>query len=265
MAKSKYSSYKKEPKAVAVTQVALHQEPVHNDDDVITASNFPFGELIPNWSNFDPNTKNPAIGSTFASGHHGGSGGKKLSDFKKFELACCLEFIDKAIAGVNDRVRCMNVFTVHSNQCTTHGKTTHKDGPNKIYTLMKRNEEGNWGMIKDTHVAQQNRKPADWQLTQQLREKAAARLDEAAANGEDVDTVWAVENAVIEDKSRIAKKRVSASAHGKTDLVVDADDDVDSAAGMKAAFEVKRKGIVSGKKGTKAAWKKSRLGPIREA
>lgn len=120
-------------------------------------------------------------------------------------------------------------------------------------------------MIKDTHVAQQNRKPADWQLTQQLREKAAARLDEAAANGEDVDTVWAVENAVIEDKSRIAKKRISASAHGKTDLVVDADDDVDSAAGMKAAFEAKRKGIVSGKKGTKAAWKKSRLGPIREA
>lgn len=142
----------KDIKFAAILKGKLHEEPEHDDDDVITASSFPFNELIPCWSTFDPNTKNPAIGSKFASGHHGASGGKKLSDFKSFRLACCLEYVDKDVAGMNYRVRCMNVFTVDSNQCTTHGKTAHKDGPNRIYTLMKRNEIATWGMIKDTSI-----------------------------------------------------------------------------------------------------------------
>ncbi|KAF9691897.1 hypothetical protein EKO04_009874 [Ascochyta lentis] len=137
------------PKAFHSPKGAIHVEPKHDDHDMITASNFPFNELIPNWQNFNVNTKNPAISSTFASSHHGSTGGKKLSDFKTFKFACCLEFIDKNISGVRHRVRCMNVFTVDSNQCITHGKTTHKDGPNRIYTLMKQNKTGTWGMLND--------------------------------------------------------------------------------------------------------------------
>jgi hypothetical protein len=43
-------------------------------------------------------------------------------------------------------------FTVDSNQCTTHRKVTHKDGPNQIYKHMKEGREGNWGMLKNRHI-----------------------------------------------------------------------------------------------------------------
>jgi hypothetical protein len=122
----------------APTRRPIHEEPVHADDDPIFASKFPFAEIIPDWANFDPNTKNPAIGSSFASPHHGLSGARTVRDFTKFESACCLEWIDKEVDGVKYRVRCMNVFTVDSAQCTIHRKALYKDGPNAVYEKMKR-------------------------------------------------------------------------------------------------------------------------------
>lgn len=80
----------------------------------------------------------------------------------------------------------MNVFTVDSNQCTTHGKTTHKDGPNKIYTYMKRNETATWGVIKDANLNQEVEELPEWQRGQQNRggaraeNEADSELDPAA-------------------------------------------------------------------------------------
>lgn len=127
----------------------IHVEPSHADSDPITASKFPFHDLIPNWSNFDPHTKNAANRSTFASSHHGGNGAKSKRDFTKFSSACCLEWIDKVEDGKVWRVRCMNVFTVKSEQCTVHKKILFKDGPNKVYEAMTKGMDATWGDIKD--------------------------------------------------------------------------------------------------------------------
>jgi hypothetical protein len=256
MRRSKFSIFKKGPKPIEATPVTLHMEPTHDDSDTITASTFPFNELIPTWSTFNPNTKNGATGSTFASGHHGSSGCKKLSDFKSFRIACCLEYIDKEVEGVRRRVRCMNVFTVDSNQCITHGKTTHKDGPNRIYTLMKRNETASWGMLRDTDAAAQACEAADWLLEQRLRDAAAARLDKAAENGEHVDAVWKAESAVVSTKVKIAKKQKSFLTHGR--IALDCDVEVGT------VVHVKGKTSVNGKKGAKSRWKGTQLGPIFE-
>ncbi|KZM28323.1 uncharacterized protein EKO05_0003615 [Ascochyta rabiei] len=238
MGKSRFSRFKNAPKPAKTAQVTLHTEPAHIDSDLITASSFPFSELIPTWSTFNPNTKNAATGSTFCSGHHGSSGGKKLSDFKSFRLACCLEPVDKKVDGVWRRVRCMNVFTVDSNQCTTHRKTTHKDGPNRIYTLMKRNEVGDWGMLRDTDAVVRPCRSPDWQL------QAAARLDEVAANGEDADVVWA------------SDKLESELAHGKIAG--------NRGVGVRTVVDDKGKSGVGGKLAVKHCWKGTRLRPISE-
>lgn len=266
MGKTKFTKIlknSKEPKQVDNPKVVLHQEPKHNDDDEITASNFPFSVLIPNWSTFDPNTKNPAIGSKFASTHHGGSGGKKLSDFKTFRLACCLEFVDKEVAGVKNRVRCMNVFTVDSNQCTTHGKTTHKDGPNKIYTYMKRNQTATWGMIKDTNPIQDAVEIPEWQRDEQSREAAAAKLDEALASGLDADAAWASVSADLDDDFRVVERQDTALARGKgMSSDNNADSHLDVATMRRAALDEKLKNgnINRRKTGIKSAWRGMKLG-----
>ncbi|KAF1923683.1 uncharacterized protein M421DRAFT_405305 [Didymella exigua CBS 183.55] len=182
------------------------RSPVHNDDDEITTSSLPFRELIPNWTTLEPKWKNPATCNKFASAHHGSSGGKKLSDFKTFHLACCLEFINKTVGGVNHLVRCMNVFAVDFNQCCVHTKAMYKDGPNRIYTLMKRKETANWGMIKDTNVQQQPKPIVEWQLGDLNREAAAAKIEEAIASGLDTSAVWGSINAALDTQTRIAKK-----------------------------------------------------------
>jgi hypothetical protein len=127
-----------------------HIEPTHDEDDVITASEFPFDELIPDWANFNAMMKNPAIGSTFSNSHHGPNGARKRADFINFDLACCLEWIDVMHGDVSRRARCMNVFTVEINQCTTHRKVLYKDGRNKIYEMLRRGDDASWGDIKDT-------------------------------------------------------------------------------------------------------------------
>lgn len=137
-------------KAVDTTEPALHREPTHHDDHEITYSTFPFAELIPNWAIFDVQWKNARTMSRIHSTHHGKGGGKKLSDFKTFHSACCLDFIDITISERVYRVRCMNDFIVDSDQCTEHKNVSYKDGPNSIYTWMKRNQPANWGIIRDT-------------------------------------------------------------------------------------------------------------------
>jgi hypothetical protein len=143
------SSSHRRTKSTPTRRPNIHVEPVHADEDEITASKFPFAEIIPNWATFDPNTKNPATGTTFASPHHGLSSGRTMRDFTKFESACCLEWIDKEVDDVKYRVRCMNVFTVDSAQCTTHRKVLYKDGPNAVYDKLKKGYEVCWGDIKD--------------------------------------------------------------------------------------------------------------------
>lgn len=149
MGKTRGANATKNHKAVDTKEVVLHREPPHHDDDEITSSTFPFAELIPNWAIFDVQWKNARTMSRFHNTHHGKVGGKKLLDFKTFHLACCLEFVDVTIADRMFRVRCVNVFTVDSDQCTEHKKVVYKDGPNSIYTLMKRNQPATWGLIKD--------------------------------------------------------------------------------------------------------------------
>jgi hypothetical protein len=140
---------KSAPASVPAQTPNIHLEPPHDDSDPICASKFPFAQIIPNWSSFDPNTKNPAIGTVFSSAHHGRSGGKSVRDFTKFDLACCLEWIDKKVDREVYRVRCMNVFTVESAQCTTHRKVLYKGGPNSIYEKLRKGKDVCWGDIKD--------------------------------------------------------------------------------------------------------------------
>lgn len=266
MGKSKFkvSGSDKRSKPVEEPKAAIHIEPKHDDDETITASNFPFNELIPDWHKFDPNTKNPATGSLFASPHHGSKGGKKISDFKTFKLACCLEFIDKQVAGTHYRVRCMNVFTVDSNQCTTHGKTTHKDGPNRIYTLMKNNKPGTWGMLKDTAAVEQDTTSlANWQLEQQRLEAAAAEVDRAVEDGEDGEAVWA---AVSTELAGDARKKESTRQHCEGTMTDDeADPTIDTATQLRAALDQKAMGNGNSRKTRiRSAWKPNKLLSVSE-
>jgi hypothetical protein len=132
---------------------ALCHEENHADEETIYSQKFPFRELIPNWDIMDPNTKNPAFenGGKFARGHHGPNNkAKKKKDFEDFDVALCLEWIWLEEHKV--WVRCQNEFTTESKQCTTHSLPSHKDGPNRIYKLMKDNKVGNWGMLKNKHL-----------------------------------------------------------------------------------------------------------------
>jgi hypothetical protein len=123
-------------------------ERIHAEDELIFLYNFPFDELIPNWQNFDPNTKNPAIDSNYSKGHHcPARNGKKFGDFTRFALAICLEWEQNPVT--REWGRCYNQFTTDSDQCRIHNKRQYKDGPNQIYRLMKTNRVGNWGMLKN--------------------------------------------------------------------------------------------------------------------
>jgi len=89
----------------------------------------------------------------------------------------------------------MNVFTVDPNQCYDHFKTLYKDGPNSIYTLMKRNQVGNWGMIKDTNPVTEE------QETTKFGKKGRGEAGEA----EDASKVEALLNRRAElDRKRFA-------------------------------------------------------------
>ncbi|KAJ4375436.1 hypothetical protein N0V86_006967 [Didymella sp. IMI 355093] len=134
-------------------------------------------KLVPNWADFNLNWKNPRTLRLFHSTHHGSQGSKKASDFTKFHLACCLEFVDIKVAEETHRVRCMNVFIVDSDQGCVHRKLLYKNGPNKIYTYMKHNETATWGMVKDANPIKNHE---EWQGGKQGC--AATRVDSAAAS-----------------------------------------------------------------------------------
>jgi hypothetical protein len=172
-------------------RVNFTHEGHHYDDEVILPETFPFAEVIPSWGpNFNPNVMNAALGKQFSKGHHATKGGtgKKRRDFENFTLAFCLEWIQDS---EGNWCRCCNQFTVDSNQCTTHPKVSHKDGPNQIYRHMKEGREGNWGMIKNRHIQPDEVPLTPAEITAKRFEDIEAEVTKRyAADGGDFGTVW---------------------------------------------------------------------------
>jgi hypothetical protein len=196
----------------------IASERLHEDDELIYPNNFPFQELYPNWQNFDPNTKNPAIDSKYSKGHHGPSGsGKKLRDFTSFELAICLEWEQDPVTS--EWSRCYNQFTTDSDQCTIHNKRCHKDGPNQIFRLMKTNRVGNWGMLKNTHLDVPEPEPLS--AAQEQETRYAKMEDECrtrSRKGEDWITVWNELDNRYAQEDAIAEKAEKEAARAKAKI-----------------------------------------------
>jgi hypothetical protein len=127
----------------------------HADDEEFDAKSFPFEELIPRWKGdeFDPHFINTGTGQTFAKQHHKkGEGLKKRTNFECFDFCFCLEWKYRTVNGVLLRDRCYNEFLLKSPGCSTHSKTTFKEGPNMVYHRLARGETCNWAMLKDTQA-----------------------------------------------------------------------------------------------------------------
>jgi hypothetical protein len=169
------------------TKVRRHIEPIHADDDPIYLANFPWKELIPGWDDFDCNTKNPALDKNFKKGHHTpGSGSKKKRDFERFIFGFCLEHVlDKD----GNPSRCYNQFTIDSNQCIIHGKTLHKDGPNKIWKMMKDGKAAYWGMLKNQNIEEEEVKLTPAEIEAQRHEEMMTTAQTREEAGEDYLTV----------------------------------------------------------------------------
>jgi hypothetical protein len=169
------------------TKVRRHIEPIHADDNPIYPANFPWKELIPGWDDFDCNTKNPALDKNFKKGHHTpGSGSKKKRDFERFIFGFCLEHVlDKD----GNPSRCYNQFTIDSNQCIIHGKTLHKDGPNKIWKMMKDGKAAYWGMLKNQNIEEEEVKLTPAEIEAQRHEEMMTTAQTREEAGEDYLTV----------------------------------------------------------------------------
>ncbi|KAF2820693.1 hypothetical protein CC86DRAFT_459646 [Ophiobolus disseminans] len=194
-----------QPVEVKPTRHLRVTEREHDDTEPIDPNRFPWAELIPNWSELDPNTKNPSMDKKFTKGHHvpHGDHGKKKKDFEKFTFGFCLEWI---LDTDGTWVRCCNTFTTDSNQCTVHGKTTHKDGCTQIWKLMKDGKTGYWGMLKNRNVSkevapmsveQQNRLEYE-----QMEEEVRRRVDD----GEDFDDMFDELKADYDEKKELRQK-----------------------------------------------------------
>jgi hypothetical protein len=188
----------------------------HDHDDLIYPDRFPFAELIPGWNNFDPNTKNPALNKTFAKGHHvPGGHGKHKRDFEKFTLAFCLEWDQDAEGQWH---RCYNQFTVDSNQCITHPKFQYKDGPNQIWRHLKEGRVGNWGMLKNRHMEQEQMPETTAEPAEPKWDDMLAEYERRVAAGEDGLTAWADVEAEFQSKAAIARKINKERAKGRASL-----------------------------------------------
>jgi hypothetical protein len=190
-------------------RVNFTNERHHDDDEIIYPKKFPFAEVIPTWGpDFNPNFMNAALGKQFSKGHHAGKGGtgKKRRDFENFTLAFCLEWIHDS---EGNWCRCGNQFTVDSNQCTTHPKVSHKDGPNQIYRHMKEGREGNWGMLKNRHIQPDEAPLTPAEITHKRFEDIEAEVTKrCAADGGDFGTVW-VEVKAEFDRQDLVEQRAA--------------------------------------------------------
>lgn len=130
----------------------------------------------------------------------------------------------------------MNVFTVDSGQCTTHGKTRCKDGPNRIYSLMRRGGVGCWGMLRDTGIEAQGARLDGWPV---------GRLREVAAGGDGLEDEWVSADSVVSDKVRTANEQKSDVVHGKS--IARRDSGADVSADEKG--KGRKKGAKSGGRG----------------
>ncbi|KAH7079858.1 hypothetical protein BKA63DRAFT_487683 [Paraphoma chrysanthemicola] len=88
-------------------------------------------------------------GRKFENSHHvKGEAEKTKRNFKALTFGFCLEHIHVKHDNQLRLVRCLNTFTIKSDGCTDHHRTLYKDGPNRIYPLLKANKMVTWGMIK---------------------------------------------------------------------------------------------------------------------
>jgi hypothetical protein len=187
-------------------RVNFTHEGHHDDDEVILPETFPFAEVIPSWGpNFNPNVMNAALGKQFSKGHHATKGGtgKKRKDFENFTLACCLEWIRNS---EGNWCRCANTFTVDSDQCTTHRKVTHKDGPNQIYRHMKEGREGNWGMLKNRHLQPEEVPLTQAQVQQRRADEMEAEISKRCSDGQDYGAAFFAVEAEFREQDALARK-----------------------------------------------------------
>jgi hypothetical protein len=194
--------------------ILVSNEGQHADDEPIYPSRFPFAELIPGWDNFDPNTKNPALNKNFASGHHAPGGtGKKRRDFENFTLAVCLEWKQDSEGKWR---RCYNQFTVDSDQCTTHPKVQYKDGPNKVYKIMKDGREGNWGMLKNSYIQPEQTPLTPAELEHLRYKEMEVEVVKRCADGQDLGAAWVEVQAQFDEQDRIARKTEKQAARARS-------------------------------------------------
>lgn len=172
------------------------KEPEHEDEEHIEIKRL-FAEVIPTWKggSFDPNVMNAGTGRSFGKRHHvKGEAGKDKRDFENLTFGFCLEFIDQVHEGKVYRVRCLNQFTVHSQQCTEHPKAVCKDGPNKIYDILEAGRVATYGMIKDRKPAVIEAAMTPEQHKQKLleeQESLSAKINETNERGEDATDLLA--------------------------------------------------------------------------
>jgi hypothetical protein len=202
------------------------EEGVHDDDEEIHPGRFPFKELIPGWQDLDPNTKNPALDKKFAKSHHvPDGGGKTKRDFENFTFAFCLKW--EWDAEEQMWYRCYNQFLVNSPQCGKHPRTAYKDGCNQIWRHMKESRVGNYGMIKNRHIKEEQRPLTTLELKDRRRAQMIEEVERRALIGEDRIAVWAELTEQEEEDDRIAQKIEREAARAKS---VSANDETDSSA-----------------------------------
>ncbi|KAH7086159.1 hypothetical protein FB567DRAFT_593109 [Paraphoma chrysanthemicola] len=123
----------------------------HADDEVIASAGDLFESTVPYWKGdkFNGNLMNGGYGRKFENSHHvKGEAEKTKRNFKALTYRFCLEHIHVKHDNQLHLVRCLNTFTIKSDGCTDHHRILFKDGPNRIYPLLKANKTVTWGMIK---------------------------------------------------------------------------------------------------------------------
>lgn len=149
----------------------------------------------------NPNFMNAAIGRLFTKIHHDKKKGaeKRRGVFVKLDIAFCLEWTLNTVEGKLMWDRCYNSFCVKSDQCTSHGKTKYKDGPEKIFRFLLWGEKVTWGMLKNYNVEEKDRPLTEADYLKLLEELFTTKIEQAVADD------LPAEGLVVEHKGYRAK------------------------------------------------------------
>jgi hypothetical protein len=207
---------KKGSATTATTENTQESSPNNREDDEeITPGKFPFVEIFPAFkgAQFDPDIMNIFTGRIMSNSHHmKGEGAKSKRDFQKFKACFCLEWIPVYIDALPYWVRCGNMFNLFSQGCIVHSRSQYKDGPNRIYYLLSEGNSGNWGMLKNLRLKEEEVGPTREQTLAKAQEDAemvGEQIAVAAKEGKSLEELQTAHQELLQIIAKLYKEKAN--------------------------------------------------------